>query len=157
MIPWLLVAKLAAPVLAVGVVYTFGYSNGSAGVTRAWEKDKAARVQSAYEMSERARAADAKHFAAAKEAQDGLSRSLAAARSSAASSTASRDSLLNTVEALRANPPSDPDAARRAVGSAAAWDVLGECARTVQTLAAVADGLEARLVGWQAWWNGVRE
>lgn len=86
--PWLFALRILGPIALAVAVWTHGFSVGKAGEQRAWEKDKAARIQSAFEMSERARAKDAEQFATitrvANEAETKLVRSRTAAIADAA-------------------------------------------------------------------------
>jgi hypothetical protein len=54
--PWLTILGVLA---VVAGICGFGYSAGQASTQRAWDKDKAVRMQSAFDMSERARATEA--------------------------------------------------------------------------------------------------
>lgn len=153
--PWGLLLRIGAPIAMAISLWTWGYSAGHASVQRAWNKERAAQTEINLEAERMVRQAERARFTAAKEAQDANQRTLHAAR---AARDAARDELGRLLDA--APPPgaaaSDPGAAVRAAAAAVPWDVFSDCARALQKMAGEADELEAKLIGWQAWWAAVK-
>jgi hypothetical protein len=150
---WTFGAKAVGLVLTVAVPFGAGVVVGSKWVHGQWAEERAELAERDREATHRANTATVKRLTNAQGALDAYIRKSRADQAAAAAARDERDRLLEHIASAPASA-SDPGAAARVDGTGALRDVLGQCVRTVQTLALDADRLKGKLTGLQLWVSG---
>ena len=120
------------------------------------DHERAAQAEVNAEAERQNRQAERLKAEYAGKARDALTTNLGKARDDADAARRALASLLDAAPTAASPAASDPGAAIRAAEAPLPWDVFGSCAKAITRLAEEADDIEARLIGWQAWWEAVK-
>ncbi len=142
MIPYGLILKALALVAVVAGLFFYGYTAGKASERKVWKLEKATMLQSAFDMSERARAKEqADRERLTKAEQNGLTEKAKAERD-AALLRADADRVRSEFAAYIRGPANDTISACVARGEATGL-VLSEAIRVAGEMASAGEQCEA--------------